>query len=133
MLLWLIALGLLLLLWYTINKLPQPPKDTNMAISAALSANERNSQVQGALRTVFANVTMGQNYVTNGIPITPALFGLQEIVWIAAAGPALTGTSVYQWDQTNLKLKSFVSSTGAETANAFNCTADVLPVIVFGR
>lgn len=85
----------------------------------------------GNLKTVYRDVTFSASYTTGGESITPNNVGMQAIVQCV---PDEAKTNNYfSFDYVNSKLQAFVSSTGAEVANATNLSAITVRVSFHGR
>lgn len=102
-----------------------------MAYSVAIATTDRNGAPGGSLRIVSAVFTGNSSYATGGDALTAADFGLSRLDFIVLGGNA-TGTRWYAWNAATGKLMSFVSSTGAQTANAADVSADKVAILAYG-
>lgn len=82
----------------------------------------------GNLKTAYRDVTMSNSYTTGGEAIAPAQVGMQ-VIYQAVCDDAKANNFVSYNYSTN-KLMAFVSSTGAEVANATDLSA--VPAIRVG-
>jgi len=71
-------------------------------------------------------------YATNGIAVTPALFGL-GVIYDMTTPKSADGTINYSYDGTNGRVKAYVSATGAEVANGVDLTPQPCRITVLGR
>lgn len=87
-------------------------------------------RVEGNRKTQTWKVTFDSSYVTGGYPVTPSMFGLNEVIeWLDVALSSAAHPVV--WDQVNSKLKVFTAQ-GAEVAGATNLSAVFVLCQVYG-
>lgn len=74
-------------------------------------------------------------YATNGVAVTPAMFGLKTLRELRVASVGRSGAGVNYsliTDFPNLKIKAYVALTDAETANAVDLSTVVVPFTARG-
>lgn len=107
-----------------------------MAIS--VNTNQRADEVFGRRRVGLYTVSLGNSYVTNGLPFDPKAFGyigtVDKVILVPRFVTGATGTTTrqFQYDVVNKKIVVIITSTGLENANAGDLTLCVLDVIVIG-
>ena len=92
-----------------------------MAFSLTIAPVQNRAQnVAGIRRRSLYRITFSgaDTYVTGGVGLTPNQFSLGQIEAIIPCGLARSGTAAVAatWDETNLKLMLFQSTTGAPAA-----------------
>jgi hypothetical protein len=106
-----------------------------MAASVAVDAQPHpGKSVPDAYYVVFGTINLGAAYTTNGVVVTPQLFGLTQLVHVdltQAAG------RVYEFDKANLKIKAYRNAAGAgdlaEVANATDLSAANVRFMAYGK
>lgn len=97
----------------------------------AITINRQFTQVPGARKFAFAEITLENPYVAGGYALQPSDLGLNEISHTAAMCTNSPLYNVY-WDQVNKKFLIAVSSTGAQ-AGAIDLSAVKVYLLVVGR
>lgn len=88
----------------------------------------------GNFRDQFVRITFDTSYPTGGYSLTPALCGMYYLNHVLTNGITEAGRGcvpIRQSDGT-WKLKLYVTSTGAEVANAVDVSADRVIATVWG-
>lgn len=110
---------------------------TVVPVSGSVTTSGRNDSVgDGTRRTSFHRLVLDASYPTNGYPYDPKSFGFQGVVGAIFLSPrsvAATVTTRFEYDYVNKKVKAFVTSTGAEVANATNLSTVSIDAFVVGE
>jgi hypothetical protein len=103
----------------------------------ALVINNKRTINLNTGKVVAADVTLNAVYTTGGYPVTPALFGLDQIDSIIVGTPAAGGV-VGSYDDVGVqKLKFWQTTTGTghiltQVASSQDISTVLVPVLVFG-
>ena len=89
--------------------------------------------VPDAYFIVFGTISLGI-YATNGISVTPQLFGLTQLVHLDLSQ---AGGRTYEFDKANSKVKAYRNAAGAgdlaEVGNAVDLSATNIRFMAFGK
>lgn len=107
----------------------------------AITVTPLSAAVSGGLGTIGGRkvwigvVALDSSYPTGGWTVDPTLFGMVQIDQILFAAMSPVSTSLVRFTPAaggTGKVQAFVATTGAETANATNFSANSVACIVIG-
>lgn len=104
----------------------------------AITVVEKLIDAEGSLRKTIIDLDGPASYLADGQTLTATDFGFRQILW-AGAGASDNGDQFCAVNHTpkgtvkSVRVQWFVSSTGAEVADAVDLSARFVRVIVIGR